>query len=193
MNLREIAAKKLIEEIELPAAEEAWRNMYRNAHLFAQSTDCYTDFENDRERALFDNWLGDHLHLNVEWMEEYIREEFGLAFKIYQYGRCGATIAPDIEKFTCTYGMCRHFNRELDTDTILNWDDYQRLEDEEDDDAEWSEAYPIIVNYRKAFEYINEAVHAGVRALPEIWAEYKKENPNLFEETEEEEAEEIAA
>lgn len=191
MNLREITAKKLIEEVELPAAEEAWSNMYRNAHLFAQASDGYPDLEGEREHQMFWDWLGDRVCMEVDWLQETIYEDYDLDLKLYQYGRSGATIAPDSGKFA-GMGIGNHFNRELDPEAIICWDDYEYL-DEECNEPEWSDAYTEVVNYRKAFEFINETVRAGVREIPTLWAEFKQENPDLFDQEEEEETEAVAA
>jgi hypothetical protein len=168
MNLRETAAKALLQETEIPALEEAWRNMWHNAS-FSQPDGWYLpDFASDQERDSFDCWLEIEAGLALHFLEEDIAEQFCIDMKLYTYGRSGATVAPDAGKYAAyclRYGV---YSRHFDLAAILEWGEFEDLE--EAGEPEWSEALEFVTAHRKAFEYINDCVRGFIRAIPDAWA-----------------------
>ena len=73
------------------AIKEAWRKMHHNASI----SRYYPKFRNEYEGRLFHDYLGFYVESEIEYLNDWIKEDFGITLTFYQYGRCGATIAPD--------------------------------------------------------------------------------------------------
>ena len=163
MNLIQIAAKKLTEQL-LPEIEKEWKKFYHNASI------DFPDIENDKEWERFWDCLGDHCGHEIEYLQEYIEEKWGYKIEIYQHGRGGATVYPELE------GSCgRGYSRNLDLDKIVCWDDFERNEDEPEY-CEWDSAYKQAKDYLEIFKFINEAARAEAKYIPEWWKDMKEAN-----------------
>lgn len=89
-DFREIVEESVRESL-IGEIEEEWGDLHHNASLISS----WPDFENDYELELFWNVLNDEGSWLLEEAEQDIENEFGVAVKLYSYGRSGATIAPD--------------------------------------------------------------------------------------------------
>lgn len=184
MNLREIAAKKLTEEL-LSDCEEEYRQMYHNGSLRGP----WPDFANDREQEDFYFYLGEEVSDMIRNLQDEIKETWGLTFKIYQFGN-GATFAPDGFSEPCH----QHFNRGLDTGKIVDFDYYEEYEDDHEAMDWWTEAYQMAKDHLAAFNLINDRVAAGAGTdLAEWWQETKEACELTYEEEEDQEDLEEAA
>jgi hypothetical protein len=115
----------------------------------------------------------------VEMLKLEIKERWDLEFDIYQWGRCGATIAPD--DFS-SHGNGSHFNPSLDTQRIIDELMLPTLEDGDDEDRmTWVEAYKTVKAHLEAFQFLNKRVRESAAHVAEFWQEYRDENPELFE------------
>lgn len=189
MNLREIAAKKLTEQL-LGDCEEEYRRMWHNGSLRG----AWADITNDREQEDYDFYLGEEISDMIRNLQDEIKETYGLEFKIYCYGRGGATFAPD--GFSNS-GNGHHFNNTLDPDLIVDWWDYEKRETHLDDDelmTDWVEAYETAKNHLAAFKLINERVRAGAAMdMGQWWQETKQACELIYgdEDEEDEDQEEL--
>lgn len=183
MNLREIAFKKLTEEL-LGACEEEYRQMYHNARL---TGNAFPDFANDEEMQAYYDLQSDELSILIDDLKEDLKNDFGMEWKIYTYGRMGATIAPDGFSSACH----NSFNCTLDRDTIVNsWDlpdDEMLLAGDDGPDA-WTDAYHTAKAHLEAFQYLNRQVRSWAAAdLCAWWEETKAGNELTFGDEEENE------
>lgn len=183
MNLREIAAKKLTEQL-LGDCEEEYRQMYHNGSLRGP----WPDFANDEEHQSFYDYLGNEVEDMVRNLQDEIKETWGLTFKIYQFGH-GATFAPD----GFSQGYLGHFNRALDQGKIVDFDYYEDLEEEQSAAGDWwTEAYKMVKDHLAAFNLINDRVAAGAGTdLAEWWKETKEACELTCEDEPEEDQEEL--
>jgi hypothetical protein len=176
MNLREIAFKKLTEEL-LGACEEEYRQMYHNARLTGNG---FPDFANDEEMQAYYDCINDELSFMIDDLQEDLKNDFGMEWKIYTYGSLGATIAPDGFSSACR----NSFNRTLDRDTIANsWDlpDNEMLLAGDDGPAAWTDAYHTAKAHLEAFQYLNRQVRSWAAAdLCAWWEEMKAANEWTF-------------
>jgi hypothetical protein len=171
MNLREIAAKKLT-EILLGQCEDEYRAMYHNGSLRG----TWADITDDREQEDYYFYQGEEISDMIRNLVDEIKETWGLEFKIYSYGRGGATFAPD--GFS-NCGNGHHFNNTLDPDKIV---DTWRMPDpmlEGEDFGEWTEAYKTAKDHLAAFKLINERVRAAAAMDMAQWWEETKEGCEL--------------
>jgi hypothetical protein len=169
MNLREIAAKKLA-EILLGQCEDEYRAMYHNGRL----TGNWADIDNDKEQEHYYFHQGEEIRFLTENLEYEIKDTWGLEFKIYSYGRGGATFAPD--GFS-NCGNGHHFNRTLDPDKIVCEEDYQDPETYSDQECgdSWVDAHKTAKDHLAAFKFINERVRsAAAMDMAQWWAETKE-------------------
>lgn len=173
IDLRQQVAKTLLDEA-LEECAEQWRKMHRNAHLRGN----LPDIESDREWELFWDWLNDDAGLLIQDIQEVVKRRWGFDWRIYSWGRQGATWAPD----GILPGMHRHFNTNLDPGCILDMGEYERLE--EGGDPQWILAYETARNHAAAFSYLNNVVRTAAQGVSEWWADMKAGNPETFEETE---------
>jgi hypothetical protein len=188
MNLREIAAKKLTEQLLGNFAEE-YKRMWHNARLTGNS---FPDFANDEEQEDYYNCINDELGRMIDDLQEELKEQFDVDWKIYTWGRMGATIAPD--GFS-THGNGSSFNQSLDTSTIVNtWDlpDDDMLLAGDDGPATWTDAYHTAKAHLEAFQYINKEVLSWAAAdLVAWWEDMKAGNEWTYGDDEEEWPEEF--
>lgn len=84
-TVRESVKESLIDEI-----EDVWGEMHHNA-----SINNWPDFENEYEEELFWDVLGDYAHDSIKMLQDDLYENYYITWNLYQYGRMGATIAPD--------------------------------------------------------------------------------------------------
>lgn len=184
MNLRGIAAKKLAEQL-LGECEEEYRRMWHNAKL----THSWPDYE-DCGSEFFWEWLGGEVACMVEMLKMEIKDRWDLEFEIYQWGRGGATVAPD---HFSSHGNGHHFNPTLDTRTIYDAWDLPTLEDGDDEGpATWVDAYKSAKAHLEAFQFLNKRVRESAAHVAEFWQEFKEGNPELFEREEEDLQDEAA-
>jgi hypothetical protein len=185
MNLREIAFKKLTEEL-LGECEEEYRQMYHNASFCGEWPDF--DAMNKGEIERYFDCLSDLITDFCHDLEEELNDCYGGDWILYQYGRSGATIAPD--------GFSHHgnmycFNRTLDLDKIFCLDDCTDPEDPDADPGDlrgesWVDAYQAFKKHLAAFKLINERVRsAAATDLAEWWEDMKAANKWTFGEEEE--------
>ncbi len=143
-------------------AKEEWDDMYHNASIH--------DFPYEQnESEIFWDWLEGSCSMMIEDLESDIKEDFGFDWKFYQWGRSGATVAPDLG------GMNRYFNRTLDLEDLIGFDPEETDPDQVHDWAKQAKAY------YDAFKRINECVKGNVKYIPTAWGEYKSECPEVFE------------
>ena len=163
MNLREIAAKKLTEQL-LGDCEAEYKAMWHNGSIRGD----WPDITNDREQEDYDFYLGEEISDMIRNLQDEISEAYGLELKIYCYGRGGATFAPD--GFGTPYT--------LDPDLVVDWWDYEKRETHLDGDepmTDWVEAYETAKNHLAAFKLINERVREAAKMdLAEWWQETKE-------------------
>ena len=185
MNLREIAAKKLTEQL-LGDCEAEYKAMYHNGSIRGN----WPDIERDDEWEAFYEYLADEVRIMLDYLQEEIKEAYGLEFKIYCYGRGGATIKPD--------GFSTSWNDyTFDPDLVVDWWDYEKRETHLDGDepmTDWVEAYETAKNHLAAFKLINERVREAAKMdLAQWWQETKEACELTYEEEDQEELEEAAA
>lgn len=179
MNAAALIHKTLLDDL-IDKAKGEWESMWHNGSI--------RDFPyEDDEADIFWDWLGDEAHTTIVDMEMYIHDEFNLDWKIYTWGRGGATFAPDVP------GMGRNYSRHaLDLENQFDFYYLEKLSDTEEAEQlkEWcSDAK----RWLDALKFINETVKSAVACIPEAWADFKEANPDLFEteqnETEDDEPE----
>ncbi len=86
--------------VELEKKVEAeWNNLHHNAKIHT-----FPEFQNDYEYELFMECLCDERGICISDLVWEIEAEWGYKLKFYQYGRSGATIAPDDWMGECNYG-----------------------------------------------------------------------------------------
>lgn len=185
MNLREIAAKKLTEQL-LSDCEEEYRAMYHNGRLRGN----WPDFANDQEHEDFYFYLGQEIEDMIRNLQDEIEETYNVTVRIHSYGRGGATFAPDGFS-NCDNG--HHFNNTLDPDLIVDWWDYEKRETHLDGDepmTDWVEAYETAKNHLAAFKLINERIRKAAAIDMAQWWEETKEACELNYTDEEEDFDE---
>ena len=165
MNLREHAAKKLLEQV-LGECEEEYRTMWHNATFRGE----WPDYDLEESEKLW-SWLNDEVDEMIRNLKDEIQEEHGIEMHLTSWGRSGATIAPA--------GLACHnrhyFNRQLDPDKIVDWSYYEAHEEDQDDGVEWwVEAYKKAQAHLAAFKFINQRVRAGAAGVAQYWREYKE-------------------
>lgn len=185
MNLREIAAKKLTEQL-LSDCEEEYHAMWHNGSIRGN----WPDIERNEEWESFWSQLAFEVEAMVSNLQDEIKETWGLTFNIFSWGRSGATIAPDNFSF---YGNGRHFNRTLDLGKIVDFSYYEEHEEEQSPAGDWwTEAYKTAKDHLAAFNLINDRVAAGAGTdLAEWWEETKAACELTFGEDEDEELEDL--
>jgi hypothetical protein len=167
VNLREIAAKKLT-EILLGQCEDEYRAMYHNGRL----TGNWADIDNEKEQEDFYFYQGEEISDMIRNLVDEIHETWWLDFKIYSYGRMGATFAPDGFS-SSSYG--HGFNPTLDPDKIVDTWRMPEPETEDYDSEDWAYAYRTAKDHLAAFKLINERVRsAAAMDMAEWWAETKE-------------------
>lgn len=124
MNLKQIAAKKLIETELVPELKTEWEKFYHNATIE------FPDIDDDKEWEWFWDCLGDHSSMRRRETQAYIKEQWDRDITLYQCGRSGATVYPD--GFSSTDD--RGFSRTLDIDALINFDDLESYEENYPDD-----------------------------------------------------------
>lgn len=83
-------ARMTLEEVR-EAAYKAWQGLHHNASLRG----AFPDVQNSFEDELFWSVLGEETSCWIRDLQEDIKERWGFELTFYQYGRSGATIAPD--------------------------------------------------------------------------------------------------
>jgi hypothetical protein len=131
------------------AIYQEWGNMYHNASIGRY----FPSFQNDYEYELFWEWLSDDVSCCIQYLQEEIKETFGYSWTFYQYGRQGATIAPE------------------DIMRAVGGDSFGGLKD----DA-IPENYQSMRKFLRALQYINQYWKDTVKYLPERWQEDKEAN-----------------
>ena len=145
-DFREIVEESVRESL-IGEIEEEWGNLHHNASLISS----WPDFENDEEMERFWNVLSECAYDEIEMLQEELYDKLGVSWKLYQYGRMGATIAPDdIMARAC----CNGFGG-------LNGDVYE-YEVETLDDV------------LAALRYINKQVRGFCKDIDGWWKEEKK-------------------
>lgn len=124
-------------------------NMHHNASLARY----YPNFQNDYESDLFWNCLDDELSFLIEDLHEAVKEKFDYDWKFYQYGRSGATIAPNE---LVGPAPCNNFGG-------FNWD-------------AMPEDYHEMQKLLKAMQFVNEYWKESVKNVNEWWKDIKEAN-----------------
>ena len=88
-DFREIVEESVRESL-IGEIEDVWGEMHHNARI-----NNWPDFENDYEEELFWNVLSEYAHDEIKMVQDEIYEKFYMTWNLYQYGRMGATIAPN--------------------------------------------------------------------------------------------------
>lgn len=157
MDLRAVVLTKLLENKVIPELKKQWDRLHHNATLLYDMPDY-----DEEEAEFFWDWLKDVIHFGVEDMTKYIQDTWELDWSIYQWGRSGATIAPDcyykgFEKFIYSFGL---MNDGLVVDIPEGPEDL-------------CASYKGTIKALAALKYINEEVNRGVKSIKFWWEEYK--------------------
>jgi hypothetical protein len=72
------------------AIQEEWASMHHNAYIHRLPS-----FQNDFEVDIFWKCLSEDISFWIEDLENSVKEKYGYDWKFYQYGRMGATVAPN--------------------------------------------------------------------------------------------------
>jgi len=133
---------------------EEWGNMHHNASISSH----YPDFQNEYEAHLFWDCLGDEVSSQIEYLVDWIEEEFGEKLTFYQYGRQGATIAPhEYERSVGGSGLgC--------------------LDGMKVPDGLGLEGYNELYRLLKLFRFINKYWRDNAAYVGEWWADMKEAN-----------------
>jgi hypothetical protein len=173
MDLRQAAARVLTESILGQCAEE-YRQMWHNATIRG----TWPEITNNQEWKVFWDALNDAVHFLIQDLETEIKTRFNLNFKIYTWGRSGATIAP--EGFSPPY--FQHFNPALETFMLVNPKNYCDPEGDTAAGEYWIEALGMVRRHYAAFAYLNQQVRAAAKSNLKVWWEdYKIANDLTFE------------
>jgi len=141
--------------------DQAWRDMHHNASIRSY----YPDFQNDYETDLFWSRLEDEAHWFMEDLMQQVEEKFGWALKFYQYGRQGATIAPNDWMLSAS---CNNFGEFNGKPMETSWD--------EDDPDTIEHAYEWNKRVLDTMIYINERCEEQAKYVPEWWEDTKEAN-----------------
>jgi len=131
------------------AIREEWLNLHHNASIRCP------DIQNEYESELFWACLNDNSRWALDELKDEIKEKFGFYWKLYSYGRNGATIAPSEPMMAAA---CNSFGG-------LKEDYYYYEEDEE-----------ILQNLLDALIFINKRTEEYCQAIPEWWTDMKEAN-----------------
>ena len=133
------------------ALRDEWGNMHHNASLAR----TMPDFQNEYEYKLFVDCLRDYVTDAIDTLVDSIENDFGEKLTFYQYGRQGATIAPDDYMAPAP---CNNFGS-------LNYTVHDGLD-----------GYNHGRKLLRMFRYINQYWKNTAKYVPEWWTEMKEAN-----------------
>ena len=131
--------------------------MWHNATLLHIRN--FENLETQYQQDIFDSFVNDEVNFFVKDLAEECKEKFHISTQFYQYGRMGATIAPDI------------FNSKTNGD----FSNSPKIDSREEYDTD-KEYINYLQNILSMFEYINQRVFAGIDELPEMWKKFIEAN-----------------
>ena len=143
-----------------------WYEIYHNGTMRD-----WPDIDNYDEWEAFWNWLSDEASLMIVDLQYEIKETFGFDWKIYQWGRSGATFAPDI------FDGNRGFNRKGIDDYKMYGDyiDFEDCSDYDNDPEYWRDVATCFKEHYLAFKLINDTVRREAAYTGRQYDEYRKE------------------
>lgn len=139
------------------AVYSEWKSMWHNATLLGgpHFDNCETQYQQD----IFDEFVNAEVNVFLPDLTEDCKENFGIETDFYQYGRMGATIAPDLFQ---TNNQGEHSNS-------------PKIKEREDFET-GKEYIAYLENLLNMFRYINKRVSDGIGDLPEKWKEFVEAN-----------------
>jgi len=167
MSLK-IHAYKILADKFIGEAVDEWNKMYHNASV-------HNHWPSIEDEALWEEWwewLGDQAFFLCKDIEE----EIGC--KVYQYGRSGATIAPDHD-----FGYHKNGFKKIDCNDLsyfLNYEDAEYFTEiyhedpsyQQGTEEAWHEVMTGAKEMLEKFELVNRYVKSGLEGLAEGWKYY---------------------
>ncbi len=134
---------------------KSWKNLHHNASLIRH----YPEFRNEFEGRLFQAYIVEANNtVLLPMLSKTCSEQFGFDLSFSNYGRGGATIAPDDWTVRRGEGVLAGFA----------WDVI--------DDADEEDQVRIATRVLACIQSINEDVRKAVKTVPDWWSSTKKAN-----------------
>jgi len=163
MNARQIACLKILEEL-VPEIEEEWRNVYHNG-----SYSAFWPEVDDDEWEHFYNSLYHYIEQEIEYIQDWIKDEYGYDWNIYQDGSRGATFYPDGYSYHGVRG--RGYSTTIDVDKVVNVEAIAYSIEDDDDATDASDGLKEAERFLGALRPLNKAVRGSAEYIDDWWKE----------------------